>query len=273
MRIGPLVYKFFSSPFGLFLLLTIYALLGAAVFSALEEEWSFETGLAFCGTVFTTIGYGHLTSQTVAGKVLTCLYSVIGIPLCFMTLVGFGDLLHRGVKYLLRLLRRLCRAGCRGGSARDVEATALPVVGDDSEVPQSEAEGRSSGPAVIDAESVDVKEAGHGRERQLETRNDPDCNVCLVFTVTLACLLVYVLIGAAAATAAEIWSFSDSVYFIVTSLFTIGFGDLLPEHPTHSIGALSAIYIFVGLILMSSNVHAGISVARVFKAKIKGCLM
>ncbi|VDM35144.1 unnamed protein product, partial [Hydatigera taeniaeformis] len=65
-----------------------------------DLKWSWEGSILFAVTVITTIGYGHAVPKTNAGKVLTIIYALVGIPLVFLYLTNIGD-------YLASLFRSL----------------------------------------------------------------------------------------------------------------------------------------------------------------------
>jgi voltage-gated potassium channel len=74
-------------------------------------------------------------------------------------------------------------------------------------------------------------------------RNDPDFHALgiLVFFTLLSGTIFYSL--------AEGWSLVDAFYFSVTTLTTVGFGDL---YPTTTIGKLfTVLYIFTGLSIIA----------------------
>ncbi|KAK2703309.1 potassium channel subfamily K member 6-like isoform X1 [Artemia franciscana] len=75
-----------------------------------DSNWNFGQAFFFAGTVVTTIGYGHVTPSTEAGKMFTMIYGIVGIP---MTLIFFTSLVDRLMvpttallHYLARRLRR-----------------------------------------------------------------------------------------------------------------------------------------------------------------------
>lgn len=70
--------------------------------SSLENQWTFWGGLFYSMTVFTTIGYGHLTPITFAGRVATMVYAIFGIPILLMVLADLGKLLTRIIKYAFK---------------------------------------------------------------------------------------------------------------------------------------------------------------------------
>uniref|UniRef100_A0A5K3FED7 Ion_trans_2 domain-containing protein n=1 Tax=Mesocestoides corti TaxID=53468 RepID=A0A5K3FED7_MESCO len=83
-----------------------------------DLKWTWEGSILFAVTVITTIGYGHAVPKTNAGKVLTILYALVGIPLVFLYLTNIGD-------YLASLFRALyakvCRRCCEGSCGNRME--------------------------------------------------------------------------------------------------------------------------------------------------------
>lgn len=75
--------------------------------NSLENQWTFWGALFYSMTVFTTIGYGHLTPITFAGRVATMIYAIFGIPILLMVLADLGKLLTRIIKYAFKRFRYL----------------------------------------------------------------------------------------------------------------------------------------------------------------------
>ena len=51
-------------------------------------------------------GYGNLVPRTPLGKVVTMLYSLLGIPIMFIYVATIGSILAKGFKYTYT---KLCR--------------------------------------------------------------------------------------------------------------------------------------------------------------------
>ncbi|KAF9934032.1 Potassium channel [Linnemannia zychae] len=58
--------------------MTVVIIVAAGTYT-LIEGWSFDTSVNFCIVSFSTIGYGNVSPQTVAGRVVFFFYGVIGI--------------------------------------------------------------------------------------------------------------------------------------------------------------------------------------------------
>lgn len=61
--------------------------------AAYNQKWTFSTAMLYSATVITTVGYGNITPKSILGKLITCLYAMIGIPIMIMYLTNTGDLL------------------------------------------------------------------------------------------------------------------------------------------------------------------------------------
>jgi hypothetical protein len=55
------------------------------------DPWAdFANAVMFTFTVITTIGYGHVAPTTWQGRLVCCVYGLIGIPLAMMTVANVG---------------------------------------------------------------------------------------------------------------------------------------------------------------------------------------
>lgn len=67
-------------------------------------------------------GYGHISPSTNAGRAITIVYAIFGIPMFLIVLADFGKLFTRGIKFLWAFVRRVYYTG----SCRKVRRT-VPV--------------------------------------------------------------------------------------------------------------------------------------------------
>ncbi|XP_074592998.1 potassium channel, subfamily K, member 16-like [Brevipalpus obovatus] len=60
-----------------------------------DKKWGFFNSIFFAVTVVTTIGYGHLSPQTSAGRIFCIVYAIFGIPMTGLLLRAIGERFSR----------------------------------------------------------------------------------------------------------------------------------------------------------------------------------
>ncbi|CAF2757149.1 unnamed protein product [Rotaria sp. Silwood2] len=56
-----------------------------------DPDWNFFGAILYAVTLVSTIGYGHITTKTIPGKVATVLYSAFGVPLMMLFVANIGS--------------------------------------------------------------------------------------------------------------------------------------------------------------------------------------
>ena len=164
------------------------------------------------------------------------LTSLIGIPLCALTVITWGQYEVYGIKFLLN------KSGLIKNNAQKAPPTTEPKPDDAKE----EVDNIALQP---DAESQKPSEPA----LQPRPSSADLSSSIVVFLVGVGLLILYMLLGAIifnqVVSKYHYWSYGDSLYFVFTSLTTIGFGDLVP------VGAVyfncSFIYIMIGLSMVA----------------------
>lgn len=65
------------------------------------QQWKFTGAFYYATTVLTTIGYGHSTPTTIAGKLFTMCYAMIGIPLGLVMFQSIGERVNVLSRYVI----------------------------------------------------------------------------------------------------------------------------------------------------------------------------
>ncbi|XP_037824686.1 uncharacterized protein LOC119612875 [Lucilia sericata] len=222
-----------------------------------QKSWNFVNCILYCWTVITTIGYGHITPKTRFGQSLTIAYAIIGIPMFLILLADFGKLFTRAIKFIWGYVRRLyytgtCRSIRKQQQVRDA-MTGFSTVYDMAIRRPSHFFGM--GPDT-DVESQ-ASEAGKSHP---ETPTSPypetivvDDEFNLPISLASILLITYILLGTFVYTLWEDWTYFEAFYFVFISMSTIGFGDLVPNHPIFMM--CSIIYLVFGLALTSMFIN------------------
>ncbi|KAF9125320.1 Potassium channel [Mortierella sp. GBA39] len=188
--------------------MTTVIIIGAATYTRLEG-WSFDNAVNFCIVSFSTIGYGNVSPQTIAGRVIFFFYAIIGISAVGYFIVSLRNAVLEQFQW--RLLERFSKP-------THISRVQTRMSTKDMSFPLARFE-----------EEQQVKKMV---KRNMIIRMSTIWIVLWFGGAGIFCLF-------------EEWSYLDSLYFCFVTLTTVGFGDMVPEEP----GSIEFwnIYVFLGL--------------------------
>ena len=74
------------------------------------KPWQFAGAFYYATTVLTTIGYGHSTPKTDAGRTFTIMYASLGIPLGLIMFNSIGERFNNFTSIIVTMVRKTLKA-------------------------------------------------------------------------------------------------------------------------------------------------------------------
>ncbi|CAF0925431.1 unnamed protein product [Rotaria sordida] len=72
-----------------------------------DPDWNFFGAILYAVTLVSTIGYGHITTKTIPGKVATVLYSAFGVPLMMLFVANIGSTMAKLFAFVFSRIKML----------------------------------------------------------------------------------------------------------------------------------------------------------------------
>ncbi|PAV74310.1 hypothetical protein WR25_23559 [Diploscapter pachys] len=223
-----------------------------------ESQWTLMSAMYYSGTLFTTIGYGDLACVTTAGRIMTVIYSCIGIPLMLITLNDLGKFLYNNINGVVDGfsqfgaylgVMRLCRSQDRNAKTEEAKADELVALerGElNNEV--------SSLASEIGSEHLD--------DELDDEEKEPRMSVKVALSITIG----WIFFCSSLFKLWEDWTYGESCYFMFISLSTIGLGDISVTR--RDMMVLCFVFVIIGLSLVSMSINVGQQAVEDFYVKL-----
>ena len=213
---------------------------------------------------------------TTAGRAITIIYAVIGIPLCLVVLASVGKVLTRAIKYVWMFVRRFyytgsCRRVRRMIPVSRLRMTPLQLVRRlrrSTRRLHREIRRRS---VIKPAEEQEEEDSGQQSEEESSVPYEVDDTFNLPPSVALIVGVTYTLLGALMYMSKENFTYFEAFYFTCISLCTIGFGDVVPSNSEFFVS--SCVYLIIGLALLAMIINVFMVAMRVTITKATNRVM
>ncbi|VIO86306.1 Uncharacterized protein BM_BM5450 [Brugia malayi] len=192
----------------------------------------------YCGTIFTTIGYGNIWCRTTKGRIFTILYALLGVPYMLVVLNEFGNLILLYVRSIWFFIRKCFK--CFTQFVLRWRTREYQV----------------SNEAQIRMKKIHevVKNNNCDSNQNDETNNENDAYETFPIYGAILIIIVYIAICSFIFRIWEHWDYFTAFYFFFISLTTVGLGDEMPDHPHFA--CVFFIFFIVGLALVSMCVSS-----------------
>ncbi|EFO87789.1 CRE-TWK-32 protein [Caenorhabditis remanei] len=192
---------------------------------------NFTSNLFFAATTLTSIGYGIDAPESLVGRVFCLVYLFFGIPLYLITIADMAkfctELMNRTYTEIIKYKYRVKRRYKRWKSGR-IRRESMKV-----------------GQVIIAGGEDEVAEF-------LWTHLEHAQFVEVPFLLVIGILLLYIGLSSWIISWVENWNMTDGFYFVMMSVLTIGFGDLVPRNEIFAVPIL--FIILAGLVLTTTCV-------------------
>ncbi|VDO24880.1 unnamed protein product [Onchocerca flexuosa] len=187
-----------------------------------KEESKLIWNLFFAATALTSIGYSNNVSDSQFARLFIMVYIFIGVPLFIITITDLAKFLPEFInRVYAEMLKYKVITSRKLKSRFEVPIDEIIISGADEEVAEF------LWTHLENAHFVDVP-----------------------FVTIYILLFGYVIIASYLISWIEGWSIYDGLYFIIISMLTIGFGDLVPRNQSFIL--LTLFIVLFGLILATS---------------------
>ncbi|CAB3398799.1 unnamed protein product [Caenorhabditis bovis] len=192
---------------------------------------NFTSNLFFAATTLTSIGYGIDAPESLLGRIFCLIYLFFGIPLYLITIADLAkfctELMNRVYTEIIKHKYRVKRKYKRWKSGR-IRRDSMKV-----------------GQVIIAGGEDEVAEF-------LWTHLEHAQFVEVPFLLVIGVLLLYIGLSSWLISWVENWNLTDGFYFVMMSVLTIGFGDMVPRNEIFAVPIL--FIILAGLVLTTTCV-------------------
>ena len=173
-------------------------------------------------------------------------YAALGIPLCLVVLASLGKTMTRVIKFVWSFVRRFYYTGSFRRVRRMIPLSRVRL----SVFQRFRREIRRQ----TTMRRRDARPETASKRDEVFVPYDVDDKFNLPPIVALVIAFIYIVSGAFMYEQWEKhWNLMDAFYFTFISFCTIGFGDLIPEHPKYFL--LTSVYLLIGFALVAMVVN------------------